>query len=514
MLPLAFAAALLALSLIPPVQQNPNLLWSFVGAAGVLLAWTVVLYEKSRRSERTLRLEVAFRKHHWVQACAQIGVFAWWGWYVAGVYAYVPLLVAQLLFAYGVESLLNWSRRDTHSLGFGPFPIILSINLFLWFKEDWFYWQFALIAVGYLGKELIRWNRDGRSRHIFNPSSFPLGLASLVLILLGATDITWGVEIATTQFNPPHMYLVIFLVALPGMLLFGVTSMTMAAVVTTYLFSLAYFKTTGTYYFFDSFIPLPVFLGMHLLFTDPSTSPRTESGRILFGIIYGLGTVACYALLSSAGLPRFYDKLLPVPIMNLMVRRIDILARSGSLRFLDPSGIGAALTPARRRIAYTSVWAGIFMVLSAVQGVGDRHPGQYFPFWEETCEAGNVRACDHVADMQIDFCGRGSGWACNEWAIYLVEHERPNRAMEWFDRACELGFEPGCTNAERAGAGRGTGVPTDLARGEPPLSELPIVARGSKGPMRESDPARVQALACERGWSEWCEDRSVETGLQ
>ena len=70
--------------------------------------------------------------------------------------------------------------------------------------------------------------------------------------------------------------------------------MTMSAVVTTYLFGLAYFAMTGIYFFYDSYIPISVFLGMHLLFTDPATAPRTESGRIIFGVLYGLSTVALY----------------------------------------------------------------------------------------------------------------------------------------------------------------------------------------------------------------------------
>ena len=56
------------------------------------------------------------------------------------------------------------------------------------------------------------------------------------------------------------------------------TSMTMSAVVTTYLFGRMYFAVTGIYFFYDSYIPIAVFLGMHLLFNDPSTSPRTEWG--------------------------------------------------------------------------------------------------------------------------------------------------------------------------------------------------------------------------------------------
>ena len=115
------------------------------------------------------------------------------------------------------------------------------------------------------------------------------------------TDITWGQDIAITQFYPPHMYLFLFLVALPGQLLFGVTTMTMAAVLTTYLFGLCYYALTGTYYFFDSYIPIAVFLGMHLLFTDPSTAPRTDLGRMIFGVLYGISTIALYALLGMAG---------------------------------------------------------------------------------------------------------------------------------------------------------------------------------------------------------------------
>src|SRR5258708_2050210 len=176
-------------------------------------------------------------------------------------------------------------------LGFGPFPIILSTNLFLWFKQDWFYLQFLMIAVGFAAKEFIRWRKDGRETHIFNPSSFTLTIFSIALILSGASDITWGKDIAITQFYPPHMYLFLFLVALPGQFLFGVTTMTMSAVLTTYLFGLAYFAFTGVYYFVDSYVPVAVFLGMHLLFTDPSTSPRTELGRIIFGMLYGLGNV-------------------------------------------------------------------------------------------------------------------------------------------------------------------------------------------------------------------------------
>jgi hypothetical protein len=59
---------------------------------------------------------------------------------------------------------------------------------------------------------------------------------------------------------------------------------------------------------------------MHLLVTDPSTSPRTPLGRAVFGVLYGLGVFGLYALLGAMGLPTFYDKLMMVPLLNLLVR--------------------------------------------------------------------------------------------------------------------------------------------------------------------------------------------------
>ncbi len=287
MLPLACALTLLAFAAIPPVQQNPRLLWSFLGTGAGLLAWTLVLLALPP-SRRGFSFEVALRPQHYVQACAHASILVYWGWFWRPVYDYAYLIVAQLVFAYAFDALLTWSRGERFTLGFGPFPIVFSTNLFLWFKPEWFFLQFLMLAVGFSAKALIRWNRDGRETHIFNPSAFTLTVFSSALLVTGTTGITWGQDIAVTQFFPPHIYTFLFLVALPGQLLFGVTTMTMSAVVTTYAFGLGYFALTGTYYFFDSYIPIAVFLGMHLLFTDPSTAPRTEGGRIIFGALYGL----------------------------------------------------------------------------------------------------------------------------------------------------------------------------------------------------------------------------------
>ena len=62
-------------------------------------------------------------------------------------------------------------------------------------------------------------------------------------------------------------------------------------------------------------------------------------------------------------------------------------------------------------------------------------------------------------------------------------------------------FPPGCSNLE----GLARGDPsleggTGFQRDGPPMGELPIVLRGSKGPVTERDPAALVALGCERGW--------------
>ena len=346
----------------PGFVDVPTARWSCWGAAGALALWALIVAGISTRRQRTLQLEISLRPQHYVQACAHLTIYTYWSYYWQGVHDAAPLIAAQLAFAYGFDLLLSWTRRETCTLGFGPFPIIFSTNLFLWFKPEWFYLQFVMVAVGFAAREFLRWEKHGRMVHIFNPSSFPLSLCSLVLILTGSTNLTWGQEIATTQLFPPHMYLVIFLVSLPGQVLFGVSRMTVSAVVTTYLLMALHHVVTGMYVFEGPTIPIAVFLGMHLLFTDPSTSPASEAGRILFGALYGASVVALYIVLDRLGVPTFYDKLLPVPVLNLAVQVIDRFTQSDWLRRLDPSAVARHLSPRARNVAYTAVWALVFAI--------------------------------------------------------------------------------------------------------------------------------------------------------
>jgi hypothetical protein len=205
-LPIGFSLALAAFALLGPVRSNPTLLWTFLVTAGLLLGWAVALLVASLAKGRRLSFDVVLSKQHYVQACAHTAIFLYWGWYFREVYGYAYLILAQLVFAYAFDSLLSWSRRDNYTVGFGPFPIIFSTNLFLWFRTDWFYWQFVTVAIGFVAKELFKWQKGDRRAHIFNPSSFPLALLSLILLATGTSGLTWGREIATLAvLSAPHV---------------------------------------------------------------------------------------------------------------------------------------------------------------------------------------------------------------------------------------------------------------------------------------------------------------------
>jgi NQR2/RnfD/RnfE family subunit of NADH-ubiquinone oxidoreductase len=501
-LPLAFTAGLASLSLLPAVRANARLERSFWIVAALLVVWNLALFARFVATRRTLALDVVLRKQHYLQACAQGSVLLYWGWYWRTVYDAWYLILAQLLFAYAFDILLSWTRRDTYTLGFSVFPVIFSTNLFLWFKPDWFYLQFVMLAVGFAAKELIRWEKDGQRTHIFNPSSFPLGLFSLVLIVTRTTGMTWGPEIAQTIDTVPYIGLWIFLIGLPGQYLFGVTTMTMSAAATVFGVGVLYRWIFGTYFFVDAFIPAAVFLGMHLLFTDPSTSPRTELGRIIFGILYGATVLVLFAAFDRYGAPPFYDKLMAVPILNMTIQLIDRVVRSKRLRPIDPSRIGTAMAPRRRHLAYMSIWAVVFAVIIANDGVGILARGHWVSFWDRACTEGRRGACQVVAKIEAQQCPRGAAWACNELGIRLSESGAvvPGwTAANAFSRACVMGFAAGCRNM-LGGPSREGGFQRMPPR---PIDYRVLLDEGT-GPIRVSNEQQLYELACRQEFADGC----------
>src|SRR5262249_6474956 len=150
----------------------------------------------------------------------------------------------------------------------------------------------------------------------------------------------------------------------------------------------------------------------------------------------------------------------------------------------------------------------IFAVMSATQGVGDSHPGQWLPFWRQACDDARPYACPYLADLQVGFCNEGSGWACNEAGLLHIALARSGEdlrrsdiagAARPFRRGCDLGFEAACRNLNTL-----NGADRTLTKAPPRLVDYPIILQGSKGPVREQRYWELVELACREGWSDEC----------
>jgi len=506
-LPLTFALLLAAFTALPAVRESPRQLWSFLIASGALAAWSLGLWATALQKGRALSAKIVIRRPHWLQPLVQGAIYIYWGMHWPQVGKSAPLIAAQIVFAYAFDMLLAWSTGDEYELGFGPFPIILSMNLFMWFKPDWFYWQFVMVAIGFGAKRLVRWKKDGYLAHIFNPSSFPLAIISLGLLLSGTTDHTWGHEIANALSEPGHIYEFLFLVALPGQLLFGVASMSMPAVFTAFVLGEIYFRFTGSYYFFAQ-IPAAAFLGMLLLFTDPSTAPKSETGRVIYGFLYGLSVFVVYGLLDLLQLPLFYDKLLFVPFLNLGVQAIDRFASGPRATRFDVAKIAPTVTGLARNLAWAGIWTVAFALMFATHAVGDSHPGNRLPFWLKACAENKRNACRNAATVESDLCERGAGWACNEYGVALsppppgaraIIETNLEEAKAKFARACSLGTRSGCANAEQLQSGIAMGF-----HHEPPAPEEYDHLIDNRGLPEQRTTLQAWEWACDQGWTDAC----------
>jgi len=448
--PWALTAVFLSLMLLPRVRENTRLAWTFLGVGASLLGWLSLLW--FLRGRRALAVEfVRPSKAHYVQACLQLSIYVYWAAYWPRVYQAVPLIAAQLVFFYVLDALLTWSRRRAWRPGFGPLPIIFSTNLFMWFRDDWFMFQFVMLIVIALGKEFIQWNRGGRRRHIFNPAAFGLAVTSIVLITTGTTSATWGLEVAATVGRPPHIYLLIFLLGIVVQYLFSVTLVTLSAAAVLVFLNVVYTQVTGLYQFTDANIPIAVFLGFHLLVTDPATSPRTNSGRILFGGLYGASVFLLYSILLNAHVPEFYDKLLPVPLLNLSVPWIEAVAGVGLLARFDRWQ--TRFRPGRVNLVYMGGWAALFAMMLATGFVAAPHPGRKVEFWMQAYRDGKPETGRKLFKVIGSAADAGNAFACNKLGeIYMEGELAPYdeaAAAHYFARACELEEDEGCRNVAR-----------------------------------------------------------------
>jgi TPR repeat protein len=181
---------------------------------------------------------------------------------------------------------------------------------------------------------------------------------------------------------------------------------------------------------------------MHLLVTDPSTSPRTDLGRIIFGILYGLSVVVLYALLESISTESFYDKLLAVPILNLMIQGIDRAARSKAMKRFDPTALVARLAPRRRNLAYMSVWVVIFAIIQSLTST-DQELARQNLLAHTLLSQGQVEGA--ISHFRVA-AERGDAEAQSNLGVLYVIGEGVGQddaeAVRWYRKSAEQGFDP------------------------------------------------------------------------
>jgi hypothetical protein len=290
-----------------PVEGADRVLstyWRALGL-GAILALALACW-------RRFNIGIDVRGSHLLPAAIQTTVFAYWSLYWQGVTQFAPQILLQVAFAYTLEAGLSFARFGYWRVGLGPWPIVLSANLFAWFEPKG---ALALVAAAVGSKVLLR--RNGR--HIFNPSAFGLSVAGLLF--------TFGGLFQRMNAAPNISELVVLLALLPQ------ARFPIALVSVGALIGLA---EAGNWSNVVDVVRAPTLLAIALLVTDPATIPRTPFGRLLFGVLYGLGTGVFVVLLGVFHQPDDLGKVLAIPVANLLVPWLDRIGARLDLSVLSP----------------------------------------------------------------------------------------------------------------------------------------------------------------------------------
>jgi len=288
---------------------------------------------------------------HVLPSILQAVLFTYWAMYWSPVVAHVPVLAVQLVFAYAFDFLFAWTTRRAYVPTFGPVPIVLSANLFVWFPQALLL-NCLVIAAALASKSLLL--RDGR--HIFNPSAFGVAVAGSLCILLPAL---FSYQDVSHDFDrAPYMAHLILLLALIPQLRLGTTPVALGAAITMLGTMLIVFSLTGYRGGPSPWWP-PWLLAITLLAGDPATIPSTPLSRLLFGLFLGFAFyVLSRAMLVSIGTD-FFSKVIAIPFANFLVPTFDHMAHRLALR--RPAW-------ARESRVYLVVWLSLSILMLALEG--------------------------------------------------------------------------------------------------------------------------------------------------
>ena len=307
----------------------------------LLMSWVVVLLRRDRFVLPGFATP-SIKLTHVLPAILQIVLFAYWSIYWSGVSEHLPVLVAQLGVAYAMDFLLAWTLRQPYSASVGPVPIVLSANLFVWFRADDFLLYVLVIAAALGSKTFLRWGE----RHVFNPSVLGVSVVGLLCILL--PSIFHYQDISHDFSRPPLMAQVIILLALIPQIRLGTAPVALGCAVAMIGVMLTIYSLIGYRGGPSPWWP-PWLLAITLLAGDPATIPSTATSRLLFGLFLGMAFyVVSRVLLLSVGTD-FFAKVLPIPMANVLVPSFERTATRLSARW--PS-----LARAVGNRAYVAAW--------------------------------------------------------------------------------------------------------------------------------------------------------------
>lgn len=337
---------------------------ALVAVCACLFCWQAMLFLRAKRGEVTLRVERNIRLPHYLQAAVQACHYAYLGLYYPAIWTHLPHLAIQIIFFYTMEMLLQWSRGKKWRIGFGPLPVVGSINLFLWFEPKYFFAQLLLIAGALLTKEFVRWRWKRLSSHIFNPSAVVLAAAGVFLMITKTTTATTGINHILAYELPPNFFEFMFVFGILLQVFFSTTLVTLGAVLALSLIHFTGILLLGEWPLINIF-HINVFLGLNLLATDPATSPKSPVGKLIFGLTWGMSIWCCYVGLRYLELPTYYDKILTVPLVNILVPVFERVGRAIDVSFRFDKAV------------YIAAYTGLFILILPTLKLQFRTTGYY-----------------------------------------------------------------------------------------------------------------------------------------
>lgn len=332
---------------------------SIVTASGLLALSILALWLYKSRVGARWSFPLHLNRNHVVQALTQGAVYVYLSLHSPWVGRYLPLILYQLAFAFVFEMLLSLAKYRCFRVGFSVFPVVLSINLFIWFRPGYFYLQILMVALAIFSKHFLR-RADGR--HIFNPSGLALATATLFIFCFRFRFIYLSEIIETYRASRPGIYPFVLAAGWATQLIGGVSLISLGALLSLFSLYTVSAWTTGLP-LINRWIDPAVLVGVTLLVTDPATTPRNRWPQFVFGLLYGTGIVAWYGFLSYLYLPGYFAKVLALPLLNYIAPNVD---KTG-----DPThGIFTRVFASTR--AQTAVYSAVFLLL--MPGTQKRRP--------------------------------------------------------------------------------------------------------------------------------------------